>query len=798
MILLHTKGNLMKKMQFFLSFARFWSILAMASLLLFHTSRAWAAPRQVEPALDHQSLLAPGVDLDVTYISRTPRYEWDSAKQWPAPGEPVTFTAHVINKGASSSGSFSYQWLIDGYVVSWGSTGSLSPQAERTFSQTWNWQSGRHTVTFRVDPGNQVPESAENNNSITDFTDALSVGFWVEESVYADFNSKLNGINTHSWEDWAQYQIKTFNDLLERSKYPSAPKGVLARLRLDKIVIVPDGTLFALNAQHAPLETETDVQWGFSVDEYLNCPWAGCYDTSWNVHHELGHYLFGRVDLYGLDVQGGDVDVRDDNGNPIAGTPLLPYLAFDVVHYNSRTDVDLMSNHGSDPHFLSDHTVYSLNRDWPMGERTHKGWTYIYDLPAESKLRILDNNDQPMEGVEVSVYQAVGGDGSSGPYSQYFDNTPDVTGMTDSQGVVSLGSTPFGNIEDWGITAGVILVKLHDPATDQTRYVWVEVLDFNLAYWRGETQSYTHTVYFPQGPLRLRPSQNQITFSAGGSMMEPLLYKFDISMLGEGVDKRWTVSEPSVSWLRTIPSPGNAYQPGPLTFIVDSASLGPGVYTASVDISAVAGAVNDPQTIRVTVFVTDPWPWGLQSFSDVPDNHWAHRYIERLYSAGVTGGCSTNPLQYCPESTVTRAQMAVFLERSLRGPSYSPPAVGSSSGFGDVPADYWASAWIKQLAVDRVTAGCGSGNYCPESPVTRAEMAVFLLRSKYGTGYNPPAIGDGTGFGDVPKTHWAAAWIKQLTNEGITSGCGSSNYCPDAAVTRAEMAVFLVKTFNLP
>jgi hypothetical protein len=77
-------------------------------------------------------------------------------------------------------------------------------------------------------------------------------------------------------------------------------------------------------------------------------------------------------------------------------------------------------------------------------------------------------------------------------------------------------------------------------------------------------------------------------------------------------------------------------------------------------------------------------------------------------------------------------------------------------------------------------------------------MAVFLLRSKHGASYTPPAVGSGTGFGDVPPDYWAAAWIKQLVTEGITSGCGGGNYCPEAPVTRAQMAVFLVRTFGLP
>ncbi|HMZ07252.1 MAG TPA: S-layer homology domain-containing protein, partial [Anaerolineales bacterium] len=64
--------------------------------------------------------------------------------------------------------------------------------------------------------------------------------------------------------------------------------------------------------------------------------------------------------------------------------------------------------------------------------------------------------------------------------------------------------------------------------------------------------------------------------------------------------------------------------------------------------------------------------------------------------------------------------------------------------------------------------------------------------------YIPPSIGSDSGFTDVASDYWAATWIKQLATEGITSGCGSGIYCPETAVNRAQMAVFLVKTFNLP
>ncbi|MEJ5223949.1 MAG: S-layer homology domain-containing protein, partial [Anaerolineales bacterium] len=185
-----------------------------------------------------------------------------------------------------------------------------------------------------------------------------------------------------------------------------------------------------------------------------------------------------------------------------------------------------------------------------------------------------------------------------------------------------------------------------------------------------------------------------------------------------------------------------------------------------------------------------------QTFGDVAPTYWAWTFIERLYYNGVTTGCGAG--NYCPGAPVTRAQMAVFLLRAIHGPGYVPPAVDSGTGFADVPVTHWAAAWIKQLAVEGITTGCGGGNYCPEDPVSRDQMAVFLLRAKHGASYVPPAVGGSTGFADVPVTHWAAAWIKQLAAEGITTGCGGGNYCPATPVTRDQMAVFLIRTFNLP
>ena len=139
--------------------------------------------------------------------------------------------------------------------------------------------------------------------------------------------------------------------------------------------------------------------------------------------------------------------------------------------------------------------------------------------------------------------------------------------------------------------------------------------------------------------------------------------------------------------------------------------------------------------------------------------------------------------------------MAIFLLRGMHGSAYTPPSA-TGTVFSDVGTGTFGAAWIEQLAAEGITSGCGGGKYCPTATVTRAQMAVFLVRARHGIAFVPPAA---TGiFPDVPVGSFGANFIEQLVADGITSGCAGGNYCPNVIVNRDTMAVFLVKAFNLP
>jgi hypothetical protein len=191
---------------------------------------------------------------------------------------------------------------------------------------------------------------------------------------------------------------------------------------------------------------------------------------------------------------------------------------------------------------------------------------------------------------------------------------------------------------------------------------------------------------------------------------------------------------------------------------------------------------------------TLPNGW-IADFTDVPSNQQFYFHITRLVSNAITAGCGAGI--YCPLSSVTRQQMAVFLLKAKNGVCYVPPPC-TPQFFDDVNCGVNPFApWIEALAEANITGGCGGNSYCPANPVTRQQMAVFLLKTKHGSTYLPPACDDD--FDDVIcGVNPFAAWIEQLAAEGITGGCGGANYCPTLAVRRDQMAAFLYNTFQFP
>jgi hypothetical protein len=138
--------------------------------------------------------------------------------------------------------------------------------------------------------------------------------------------------------------------------------------------------------------------------------------------------------------------------------------------------------------------------------------------------------------------------------------------------------------------------------------------------------------------------------------------------------------------------------------------------------------------------------------------------------------------------------MAVFLLKAL-GEQPAPTCTGIFDDVNNNMVGESFCKYVEKFSTLGITAGCGGSNFCPNDPVTRAQMAVFLTKAM---GEQPATACTGTVFNDVSSILMPDAFcmfIEKFSTLGITSGCGGGNFCPDDLVTRAQMAVFLTKGF---
>jgi hypothetical protein len=259
------------------------------------------------------------------------------------------------------------------------------------------------------------------------------------------------------------------------------------------------------------------------------------------------------------------------------------------------------------------------------------------------------------------------------------------------------------------------------------------------------------------------------------------------------VDIPWLTENPTEGSLSAAALHGGARPTGGsnsmgIDLSFNSGTLLPGLRQAQLQIKTDT-PVPVP-TIPVTLTVR---------FLDVPDDNQFQAFIYGAAGAGVMFGgppvCS-DVLRFCPSGFVSRADMAGYLFRAVHGLNTPPPVY--QNVFADVNFNDYNSFYIQGIYDDGITAGCNVNPliYCPNIPVTRAQMSVFVWKDQHGSEAPPPCTGI---FADVPcPDGFAVDYIEGLFNEGVTAGCGNGNFCPHDPITNGQMAVFLVKGFNIP
>jgi hypothetical protein len=170
-------------------------------------------------------------------------------------------------------------------------------------------------------------------------------------------------------------------------------------------------------------------------------------------------------------------------------------------------------------------------------------------------------------------------------------------------------------------------------------------------------------------------------------------------------------------------------------------------------------------------------------FSDIDQNHWAYPSIYAIYAENITTGCGNN--NFCPSQTVTRGQMAAFIVRSKFGETFR---YTTTAHFSDVPADHNFFKYVQKMKDEGITTV--TGTYMVDQPVTRGQMAAFLVRAKFGEDFSYTTT---PYFSDVPADHNFFKYVQKMKDEGITTVTGT--YMVDQEIPRDQMAAFLERMF---
>lgn len=255
---------------------------------------------------------------------------------------------------------------------------------------------------------------------------------------------------------------------------------------------------------------------------------------------------------------------------------------------------------------------------------------------------------------------------------------------------------------------------------------------------------------------------------------------------------KWTAKS-SVDWIQIIGgdlSPLWPQSPGTERVATGSGTVIYNVWPNLGGVPRIGTLTVAGQTFYISQAPTIP----QQLFSDVPPNHLFADYVNTLTAWGSrASGCTTG--NFCPDVPTTRTMMAEFIVRVLFGENFLSSPIPY---FPDVPGTHPSFRYIQKLRETSITLGCGDGtNYCPNDPVTREQMAAFIIRTiMYRNGR--PTLGPFNFFPtpyftDVPATDTFFSYIQKMKELGVTSGTTNTTYGPKELNTRGQIAVFLVR-----
>jgi hypothetical protein len=176
--------------------------------------------------------------------------------------------------------------------------------------------------------------------------------------------------------------------------------------------------------------------------------------------------------------------------------------------------------------------------------------------------------------------------------------------------------------------------------------------------------------------------------------------------------------------------------------------------------------------------------------------HWSTSLVTALEAKGIIAGDVSG--KFGPDTPLSRAQMAKLLVTGLGTEKDADLLAGYSSRFSDIPSWHWARGYIESLAELDVTEGYPDGRFGPEDTVTRAQMAVFLVRALKLDQQARLMRFESTPYRDdreIPD--WARGAVHVALSTGLMSGFDDQSFRPLESITRAEGSVTLLRLLEM-
>lgn len=173
-----------------------------------------------------------------------------------------------------------------------------------------------------------------------------------------------------------------------------------------------------------------------------------------------------------------------------------------------------------------------------------------------------------------------------------------------------------------------------------------------------------------------------------------------------------------------------------------------------------------------------------RAFSDVYGGEWYASGVRFCVEEGLMGGVSET--EFAPSAAVSRAMLTTILYRMA-----GSPAVSGETPFSDVKDGAWYADAVRWAVAKGVVAGA-DGKFLPDAALTREQLAVMLHRAAKAE-ESGSAIGL-AGYEDAADiSDWAYAAMLWAVRSGLINGRSARTVDPRGGVTRAELAVILMR-----